>query len=139
MFLAGCIVLILFSSVHMIPMLIGLFSEPTAPAEVEAQRAMAAVSVDIGPVRTNWMKLSSLLSTYLSTLLYFVATLDLVALPAVIAHGRLRALALVNAGFALILLALAMVFVFPPPGVFALAAVACFAGAAVRAGPARSE
>ncbi len=133
-FIAGCVVLILFSIVHMIPMFIGLFSEPTAPLEIEAQRAMTAVTVDIGPMRSNWAKLNNLLSTYLSALLLFVAAINIVALPAVIAHGRLRALSMVNAGFCAILLGLAVVFTFPPPGVFALAAVVCFGFAASGAG-----
>ncbi|MBL8761655.1 MAG: hypothetical protein JNL50_10170 [Phycisphaerae bacterium] len=137
-FIAGCVVLILFSSVHTIPMFIGLFSEPTAPLEVEARRAMTAVAVDIGPIRSDWTKLNHLLSTSYSALLYFVAAVNLVALPAVIAHGRLRALAVVNMVFSAVLLGLSAVFMFPPPGVFALAAAVCFACAAAGAGASRS-
>lgn len=133
MFVAGCIVLLLFSAVHMIPMFFAMFAEPTKPLEVEAKRAMAAVVVDMGPFHTHWGNLSLLLSASYSTLLFFVVALDLVALPAVIAHGRLRAMAMVNVVFVGLLLAIALVYQFPPPAVFALAAEALFVGAAIRA------
>src|SRR5262245_55469636 len=97
LFIAGCIVLFLFSAVHMIPMLADIFGQPTKPLEIEANRAMAAVAVDVGPFHSNWAKLNQLLSVSYSTLLFFVVALNLVALRPVIAHGRLRALALVNA------------------------------------------
>ena len=136
LFIAGCVTLFLFSAVHMIPMLLDLFTTPTEPLEVEAKRAMAAVVVDIGPFHTTFVQLNQLLSTYLSTLLLFVVALNLVALPAVAAAGRLRRLAAVNAIFVGVLLALAIVFQFPPPGVFSLLAGVFFIGALLRAGKA---
>jgi hypothetical protein len=51
----------------------------------------------------------------------------------VIAHGRLRAMAMVNAIFVGILLAIALIYQFPPPGVFALAAEILFLGALIKA------
>src|SRR5262245_39984931 len=90
LFIAGCIVLLLFSAVHMIPMFNDIFVEPTQPAEIEAKRAMAAVVIDMGPFHTHWGKLNQLLSASYSTLLFFVVALDFVALPAIIAHTRLR-------------------------------------------------
>jgi hypothetical protein len=134
LFVAGCIVLLLFSTVHMIPMFADLFSEPTKPVEIEAKRAMAAVAVDMGPFHTHWGKLNQLLSVSYSTLLFFVVALNLVALPAVVTHGRMRALAQVNAIFAALLLVIAVVFQFPPPGVFALIATVLFVMAAIRGG-----
>src|SRR5437867_4099170 len=123
LFIAGCVTLLLFSTVHMIPMFIDLFAEPTKPVEVEAKRVMAAVAVDMGPFHTHWGNLNQLLSTSYSALLYFVVALNLVALPAITAAGgRLRAMALVNAIFMGILLTIALVFQFPPPGVFSLIA-----------------
>src|SRR5688572_12081748 len=85
LFIAGCITLLLFSAVHMIPMFNDMFVEPTKLAEIEAKRAMAAVVVDIGPFHTHLGKLHQLLSASYSTLLFFVATLNLVALPALTA------------------------------------------------------
>jgi hypothetical protein len=137
-FIAGCITLLLFSAVHMIPMLADLFVEPTKPVEVEAKRAMAAVAVDMGPFHTSWLGLNRLLSASYSTLLLFVAVLNLVALPAVVAHGRLRAMATVNVTFVGILLAIAVIYQFPPPGVFCLIAEVFFIAAMVRARPASS-
>jgi hypothetical protein len=132
LFVAGCIVLVLFSAVHMIPMFADIFVEPTKPVEIEAKRAMAAVVVDMGPFHTNWAKLNQLLSGSYSALLFFAAALNLVALPAIIAQGRLRALALVNVMFVAILLAISLIYRFPPPAVFALVAEALFVGAAIR-------
>jgi len=133
MFLAGCVTLLLFSAVHMIPMFADIFTEPTKPAEVEAKRAMIAVDVAIGPFHSNWAKLNQLLSVSYSALLFFVVALNLVALPAIIAHGRLRTMAMVNVIFVGILLATSVIYQFPPPGVFALTAEVFFIAAMVRA------
>ncbi len=139
LFIAGCITLMLFSAVHMIPMFFDLFVEPTKPVEVEAKRAMAAVVVDMGPFHTHLGKLNQLLSVSFSTLLFFIVAIDLVALPAIIAQGRLRAVAVVNAIFVGILLAIAVIFQFPPPGVFSLFAEGFFIGALTRATPAARQ
>lgn len=133
LFVAGCVALALFSAVHMIPMFINLVSEPTKPLEVEAKRAMAAVPVDIGPFHTSWVQLNQLLSTSYSALLYFVVAVNCVALRPVAAAGRLRSLAFVNAAFSALLLAITLVFRFPPPGVFALVATVLFGLSAARA------
>lgn len=135
LFIAGTITLIVFSAVHMIPMFIFMFVEPTKPVEIEAKRAMAAVAVDMGPFHTSWYGLNQLLSASYSALLFFVGALNLVALPAVVAHGRLRAMATVNAIFAGVLLAISLIYRFPPPGVFSLVALAFFIAATVRARP----
>ena len=133
MFIAGSIILLLFSAVHMIPMFVDIFAEPTKPLEIEAKRAMSAVVIDMGPFHTNWGKLNQLLSASYSTLLFFVVALNLVALPAIIAHGRLRAVAMVNVIFVGALLAISLIYRFPPPAAFALTAEAFFVGAAIRA------
>ncbi len=90
LFIAGCITLILFSAVHLIPMFFFMLVEPTKPIEIEAKRATAAVAVDMGPFHTSWLGLNQLLSASYSTLLFFVAALNLVALPAIVAHGPSR-------------------------------------------------
>lgn len=132
-FIAGCITLLLFSTVHMIPMFIDMFVEPTAPAEIEAKRAMASVVVDMGPFHTHKGKLWLLLSASYSTLLYFVVAINLAALPAIIALDRLRFVAYVNAIFTMVLLAISLAYQFPPPAVFALIAAVCFIAALVKA------
>lgn len=135
LFLAGCTTLVLFSTVHLVPMFILMFVEPTVPTEIEAKRAMAAVNVDMGPFHTTLYGLNQLLSASYSALLFFVAAVNLVALPAVIAHGRMRALALVNVVFVGVLLIIAVIYQFPPPGVFSLIAEMFFLGAWFRAKP----
>jgi hypothetical protein len=129
--------LIVFSAVHMIPMLMAMFIEPTKPLEVEAKRAMAAVIVDIGPFQTDWRMLNHLLSASYSALLFFVAALNLVALPAAIAFGgdRFRGLAMVNVIFVGLLLAISLACRFPPPAVFCVIAEAFFIAALVKAQP----
>jgi hypothetical protein len=107
LFIAGCVTLTLFSAVHMIPMFNAMFVEPTKPAEIEAKRAMTAVVIDMGPFHTNWAMLNHLLSASYSVLLLYVVALNLVALPAIVAHGRLRSVATVNVIFVGILLAVA--------------------------------
>jgi hypothetical protein len=133
LFLAGTIVLALFSAVHLIPMFADIFIAPTKLIEIEAKRAMADVTVDMGPFHTNWARLNQLLSASYSALLFFVVALNLVALQAVIAQGRLRTLAIVNVTFVAILLAIALIHQFPPPGVFALIAGVLFLGSVVKA------
>lgn len=133
LFVAGCIVLLLFSTVHMIPMLADLLTTPTEPVQVEAKRAMAAVTVDMGPFHSHWGKLNQLLSVSYSALLYFVVAVNLVALSGVVAQGRLRTLAMVNASFSGLLLSISLAFTFPPPAVFALIATILFVMAAMRA------
>ncbi len=133
LFIAGCVTLLLFSVVHMIPMFADIFTEPSKPAEIEAKRAMAAVAVDIGPFHSDWAKLNQLLSVSYSALLFFVVALNLVALPAIIAHGRLRAMATVNVIFVGILLSTSVIYRFPPPGVFALVGEVFFIAALFRA------
>src|SRR5262245_7927320 len=100
---------------------------------------MTAVDVDIGPFHATWFGLNQLLSVSYSTLLLFVVALNLVALPAVIAHGRLRAIAAVNAIFSGILLAIAVLYQFPPPGVFSLIAAGFFLAAAAKADASRAQ
>jgi hypothetical protein len=134
LFLAGCITLVIFSTVHLIPFFHSILAEPTDPLEVEASRALAAVAVDMGPFHSNFGKLVHLLSASYSVLLYFVAALNFAALPSVAAAGRLRRLAMVNAAFVAVLLAIALAYQFPPPGVFALIALLLFVAAFVRAG-----
>lgn len=136
-FIAGSIVLILFSLVHMIPTCYDIFVEPTEPAEIAAKEAMAAVTVDIGPFQTHLGKLHLLLSMSYSALLLFVGVANLVALPAVVAHGSLRNLALVNVLFTSILLAISLGCLFPPPAAFSLVAESLFALAMAQAVNAR--
>ena len=135
LFIAGCITLLLFSTVHMVPMFIDMFGEPTEPVEIEARRAMASVVIDMGPFHTHKGNLWLLLSASYSTLLFFVVALNFAALPAIVAHGRLRLFAAVNAIFVGVLLGIALMYQFPPPGVFALIAVLFFIAAIVRARP----
>lgn len=132
LFIAGNVVLLLFSAVHMIPMFMDLFNEPTKPLEIEARRAMSAVAVDLGPFHTTMLGLNRLLSASYSALLFFVVAINFVTIEPVIAFGRLRTLAVVNLLFSAIMLAIALIYRFPPPAVFSLMAVIFFAMSGAR-------
>jgi hypothetical protein len=124
---AASIGYLVFAAVHLAAFLRSLLVAPTDPLEVEAQRALRAVAVDLGPFHTDFGQLVHLLSASYSTFLVFVGVLNLVALPAAVAQGRLRALTLANLVFCGVLLALAAAVRFPPPLAFALAIEVLFA------------
>ncbi len=127
LFRAGAIGYLVFAGVHLTAFVRSILVAPTDPLQIEAERALRAVVVDMGPFHTHFGQLVRLLSASYSTLLLFVGVLNLVVLPAAVAHGRLRALTLVNLAFCGLLLALAAVVRFPPPMVFALVIEVLFA------------
>jgi hypothetical protein len=127
LFRAGAIGYLVFAGVHLTAFLRSILVAPTDPLQIEAERALRAVVVDMGPFHTHFGQLVRLLSASYSTLLLFVGVLNLVALPAVVARGGLRALTLVNLAFCGLLLALAAVARFPPPMLFALVIEVLFA------------
>jgi hypothetical protein len=127
LFRAGAIGYLVFAAVHLLPFLRSVFVAPTDPHEIEAERALRAVVVDMGPFHTHFGLLVKLLSASYSTLLLFVGALNLVALPAAVAHGRLRALTHVNHTFCGLLLATSAAARFPPPMVFTLVIEVLFA------------
>jgi hypothetical protein len=126
-FRAGAIGYLVFAAVHLMAFLQSVLVAPTDPLQIEADRALRAVAVDLGPFHTHFGLLVQLLSASYSTLLLFVGVLNLVALPAAVAHGRLRALTLVNLVFCGLLLMLGVAVRFPPPTVFALVIEILFA------------
>jgi hypothetical protein len=127
LFRAGAIGYLVFAGVHFTAFLHSVLAAPTDPLQIEAERALRAVAVDMGPFHTHFGLLVQLLSASYSTLLLFVGALNIVALPAAAAHGRLRALTLVNLGFCGLLLVLSAVVRFPPPMLFALVIEVLFA------------
>ena len=125
-FIAACIVLILFGGTHMLTFLRALFVPLTDPLQIEADRAMRAVTLDMGPFHTNAAMLMHLLSASYSPLLIGLATINLIALAGAIAQGRLRALTIANIFLVGLLLAVTIIYQFPPPMVFSLVAVILF-------------
>ena len=120
LFRAGAIGYLVFAGVHLTTFVRSILVAPTDPLQLEAERALRAVVVDMGPFHTHFGLLVRLLSASYSTQLLCVGVLNLVALPAAVAYGRLRALTLVNLAFCGMLLAIAAVVRFPPPMAFAL-------------------
>ena len=127
LFRAGAIGYLVFAGVHLMAFLRSVLVAPTDPLQIEAEHALRAVVVDMGPFHTHFGLLVRLLSASYSTLLLFVGVLNLTVLEVAVAQGRLRALTLVNLAFCGVLLALAIVVRFPPPMGFALVIEILFA------------
>ena len=126
-FIAGSIALLVFGSVHLLAVYQSLFVPPSTPAEIEADRALAALKMDMGPFHpTGWHTVNILNSSY-SALLLYVGVLNLVALGPAIAAGRLRKLTVVNIVFVAILLTIVLALQFPPPALFAAITLVLFA------------
>src|SRR5688572_31499545 len=122
-FIAACIILLLFGGTHIATFLRALFVPLTDPLQIEADRAMRAVTFDMGPFHTNAAMLMHLLSASYSPLLIGLATINLIALPGAIASGRFRVLTIANIILVGLLLAITIIYRFPPPMLFLLIAV----------------
>ncbi len=126
LFLAGSIVLILFGAVHVLAVYKSLIVGPESPAEADADRALRAFSMNMGPFHpTGWHTLNILNASY-SVLLIYAGVINLIALGPAIAAGRLRALTLANMIFVALIAAVPLLLQFPPPLVFALLALILF-------------
>jgi hypothetical protein len=133
-FIAACIVLLLFGGTHMVTFLSTAFKPPTDPLQIDADRAMRAVTLDMGPFHTHAAHLVHLLSASYSPLLIAVAVINLIALPGAIAVGRFRALTIANLILVGLLLAITIAYQFPPPMVFSAVAAVLFAVSLARQG-----
>lgn len=126
LFMAASIVLILFGAVHVLAIYKSLVVGPETPAEADADRALRAFAMKMGPFHpTGWHTLNILNASY-SVLLIYAGALNLIALGPAIAAGRLSALTLANIVFVTLIAAIPLLLQFPPPLVFALLALALF-------------
>ncbi|MBL8880373.1 MAG: hypothetical protein JNG88_14765 [Phycisphaerales bacterium] len=91
-FIHGRVTLLHFSAVRMVPMFASILVEPINPSRSMAKRVMRAVAVDIGPFHFDWSQVKHLLSVRYRALLFLVVALNRVAVPAVVAQGRLLAM-----------------------------------------------
>lgn len=115
----------LFALVHGLAIYEANFTEPRTDEARAVKQAALAHQVRLGPfLATAWGGLQILNTSY-SILLCFVGLLDLVAVKDAPAP-RVRTLAAVNIGLAAALTAVALLYQFPPPAVFAFAALVCF-------------
>ncbi len=136
-FMAGAIGLLVFGSVHLLAIYKGLVVGPTTPAEVAINNAEKAFKVlDAGPFHaTGWHTMNILNSSY-SALLLYAGVLNLIAVGPAVATGRLRKLTMVNIVFVAVLLAITLIFQFPPPGLFAAMTLILFVVSLMRQGSA---
>lgn len=126
LFLAGSIALIVFGSIHVLAVYKSLVVGPTSPAEEEVERALRKFGIEMGPFHpTGWHTTNILNSSY-SVLLIYAGVLNVVALRPAIVAGRLRALTIVNIIFVALIAAIPLLLHFPPPLVFAAAALVLF-------------
>ncbi|MGE0480971.1 MAG: hypothetical protein AB7Q17_10920 [Phycisphaerae bacterium] len=124
-FRAGAITLLVFAIVHGLAIYEANFAEPRTDAARAVKQAARAHQAQLGPfLATAWGGMQILNTSY-SILLCFVGLLDLVAVKDA-AAPRVRTLAAVNMGLAAALAGVALLYQFPPPAVFALAALVCF-------------
>ncbi len=131
-FIAGSIGLLIFGSVHLLAVYKSFFVPPQTPVEIEADRALRAVKMDLGPFHpTGWHTVNILNSSY-SALLLYAGVLNLVAVGPAIAAGRLRTLTRVNIVFVSALLAIVLALQFPPPALFAVIILTLFIASLVQ-------
>ncbi len=126
LFASASIVLILFGAVHVLAVYKSLIVGPESPAEAEADRALRALSMRMGPFHpTGWHTLNILNASY-SVLLIYAGVINLIGLRPAIAAGRLAALTLANMIFVTLIAVIPLLLQFPPPLVFALLALILF-------------
>lgn len=136
-FIAGAIGLLVFGGVHLLAVYQSLLVSPSTTAEVEADRALRALKMDMGPFHpTGWHTVNILNSSY-SALLLYAGVLNLVSVGPAVAAGRLRILTVVNIVFVAILLTIVLALQFPPPALFAAITLILFLASFLRQGGAK--
>lgn len=125
-FLAASIVLILFGAVHVVAIYKSLVAGPETPAEVDADRALRADSLKIGPFHPTGWHTVNILNVNFAVLLIYAGVINLIALRPAIAAGRLKSLTLANIIFVALISAVILGFQFPPPLLLALPALTLF-------------
>lgn len=126
-FIAGAIVLLLFGGTHLSAVYISATTPPSTPQEQILDKVMReTVLIPDSSIKTTTHDAMEILSRSYSTLLIFVAIVDLLCWRAMAAVGRLRRLALVNLIFSIILAILPALALFPPPMAFSTIAALLF-------------
>jgi hypothetical protein len=136
-FIAGAIGLLVFGSVHMIAIYKGLIVGPKTPDEIAIDNAERAFKIlDVGPFHTTGWHTMNILSISFSALLLYTGVLNLLVMGPMMAAGRLRKLTAVNIVFVILLMAIILVFQFPPPALFAALTLLFFVWSWMRQGSA---
>ena len=127
-FVAGTIVLLLFGGTHLTAVYSAMTTPPRTPQEQVLDKAMReTVLIPDSPVKTTAHDAMQILSGSYSTLLIFVAVVDLLCWRAMAGAGRRGRLALVNMLFSTILAIIPALALFPPPMAFSMIAAGLFA------------
>jgi hypothetical protein len=135
LFIAGNIVLLLLGIVHLLPFIQSNFVPPGTEIERDIHRALHSLKLDMGPFHATGWHTVQLLSASYSTLVLFVAVLNLSIMGAATVAGVSRTLIIVNVVFTGILFAVTLVYQFPPPMVFTAVAEILFVSALIKQRP----
>lgn len=133
-FIAGSIGLLVFGCVHLLAVYKSFFVAPSTPVEIEVDRALRALKMDMGPFHPTGRHTVNILNTSYSALLLYAGVMNLVAVGPVIAAGRLRKLTIVNIFFVAVLMAIPLSLQFPPPALFAAIVLILFVVSLFRQG-----
>lgn len=125
-FRIASISLIVFGGVHLLAVGKALLVKPSTPQEVDADRALRALSTTIGPLKPSAWHAMQILNASFSVLLIQAGVLNLLRLRISDRAPDLRAVTVANMIFVALLLAITIAFQFPPPMVFAAFALAGF-------------
>jgi hypothetical protein len=125
-FLAGAISLIVFGAVHLLAVYHGNFVPPADEKQAEIKRLAMEYILPMGPFKPTAWGGNQILNSSYSVLLIYVGVLNLLALRPAAQAGRLRAFATCNVLFVALLLAITILFQFPPPMIFATTSLSLF-------------
>lgn len=126
LFRAGAITLLVFASIHLIPVFRANFLPPRDAREAALKTTLVEYTESLGPLTASAWGAMQILNSGYSILLFFVATLDLALIGVAAQSGKLGRIAAINAAFCAALCLAPLWFQFPPPIVFAAPAALLF-------------
>jgi hypothetical protein len=131
-FIAGSLILIVFAAIHMAAVFKDSFTLATDPKIVHLQESMKGVQDSIGPFHfSEWGKVQLVSSSY-AILLAFAGVTGLLVVRPMANAGQLRAMTVANMMLCASLVAVCVLWTFPPPLVLSGLALAAFSASLAR-------
>lgn len=118
--------LLLFGAAHSLAVYKSNFRPPDGPEAADLVAALKGYHMKVGPVDATAWDTNQILSSSYSILLFFAGAANLLMLKPASLVGRLRGLTILNLVLTAALGAVTVIWTFPPPMFFALAALFCF-------------
>lgn len=131
-FITGSLILLLFGLVHMVAVMVQAFDPPTDPKMVDLQEAMKACQFQVGPVTSTAWGMAQILNSGYALLLVGVGITGLLVVRPMAMVGRLRAVTVLNIMLTGSLAVVSLLWLFPPPLLFATLALAAFSASLAR-------